>query len=193
VHIIKSDGRILAAPTNDVPTVLPLQSLTVFALVFSAFSCPMSLLPSAVSACSSKAKAENLADGISGTDLEKRVKAATSNEHAPCTNSELQAIANLTHDYANCREIMPLVWKRIDQDREYWRMIYKVSKTNETIVHYPVRSRSHFRCLHRCSFCSFCAFFCACRHFSPLSVCLLPSSSFLLLLRASSPSCCFAS
>jgi hypothetical protein len=133
VHIVNRDGRILAAPANDVPTVLPLQSLIGFALLslvlVPACSCPLLLLPSAVSAVSSKAKAENLADGISGTDLEKRVKAATSNEHAPCTNSELQAIANLTHDYANCREIMPLVWKRIDQDREYWRMIYKVRST----------------------------------------------------------------
>lgn len=46
----------------------------------------------------SKNKAVNLADTVGGTDLEKKVKAATSNENYPTPLSQLQEIANLTND-----------------------------------------------------------------------------------------------
>jgi len=72
-----------------------------------------------------KNKAVNLADTVGGTDLEKKVKAATSNEHYPTPLSQLQDIANATHDYTGFREIMPLVWKRINESPQYWRIIYK--------------------------------------------------------------------
>ncbi len=45
-----------------------------------------------------KSKASNLVDQVGGTEIEKKVKAATSNEHHPTPNSQLQEIAQLTHD-----------------------------------------------------------------------------------------------
>lgn len=67
-----------------------------------------------------KTKALNLADTVGGTELEKKVKSATSNEHYPTPLSQLQDIAMATHDYTACREIMPLVWKRMALGPQYW-------------------------------------------------------------------------
>lgn len=53
--------------------------------------------PSSLCVCS-KNKAVNLADTVGGTDLEKKVKGATSNEHYPTPLSQLQDIAQATHD-----------------------------------------------------------------------------------------------
>ena len=67
---------------------------------------PVSHLPSSRCVCvccpslsvCSKNKAVNLADTVGGTDLEKKVKGATSNEHYPTPLSQLQDIAQATHD-----------------------------------------------------------------------------------------------
>ncbi len=50
-----------------------------------------------VAACS-KNKAITLVDQVGGTELEKRVRTATSNEHYPTPLSQLQDIAEATHD-----------------------------------------------------------------------------------------------
>jgi hypothetical protein len=39
-----------------------------------------------------------LVDQVGGTELEKRVRTATSNEHYPTPLSQLQDIAEATHD-----------------------------------------------------------------------------------------------
>lgn len=45
-----------------------------------------------------KDKAVNAVDQVGGTEIEKRVKAATNNEHYPTPLSQLQEIANMTND-----------------------------------------------------------------------------------------------
>jgi len=61
---------------------------------------------------------------VYGTELEKKVRAATSPENWPAPQSALYEIAQATFDYNGYREIMPLVWSRLTQSNN-WRIVFK--------------------------------------------------------------------
>jgi len=60
-----------------------------------------------------------------GTELEKKVKAATSADNWGATGTLKTDIANATFDYSGFREVMPLVWQRVQQPSKQWTVIYK--------------------------------------------------------------------
>jgi len=63
---------------------------------------------------------------LSGTELEKKVKEATSNENWGSSGSLKQEIADATRDYQNMREIFDTLWKRVsDKNNANWRIIFK--------------------------------------------------------------------
>jgi len=76
------------------------------------------------------------ADGVGGTDLEKKVKAATSLENWPATNSALHELSAATNDYGAYKEIMPLLWKRMAEPPRNWRTIYKSLVLLEHLLRY---------------------------------------------------------
>ena len=64
---------------------------------------------------------------LTGTDLEKKVKQATSpdpTEHA--TSILKNEIADATHDYTGFREVMNLLWKRLLDSGKNWVVVTKV-------------------------------------------------------------------
>jgi len=64
-------------------------------------------------------------DQARGTDLEKKVKAATSTEGWHATGTLKTDIANSTFDYAGFREVMPLIWQRLNLPPRNWTVILK--------------------------------------------------------------------
>ena len=75
-------------------------------------------------------------DALRGTDLEKKVKEATSNENWGTSNTTLREIAKGTFDYDGYREIMPLIWQRLDERGTNWRIVFKTITLLETCVKY---------------------------------------------------------
>jgi epsin len=63
-------------------------------------------------------------DKVGGTDLERKVKMATTGENWPAPQSSLYEIAQATFDYNGYREVMPLVWERLKSGN--WRIVFKV-------------------------------------------------------------------
>ena len=62
-------------------------------------------------------------DKVGGTDLERKVKQATTSENWPAPQSSLYEIAQATYDYNGYREVMPLVWERLKSGN--WRIVFK--------------------------------------------------------------------
>ena len=58
----------------------------------------------------------NKVDLLRGTDLEKKVKEATSNENWGAPSTLMYEIAQATYDYAGYREVVPLLFKRLGED-----------------------------------------------------------------------------
>lgn len=59
------------------------------------------------------------------TDVEVKVREATNEEAWGPHGSLMQEIAQFTYTYEHYTEVMSMLWKRIFQDRENWRSIYK--------------------------------------------------------------------
>ena len=76
-----------------------------------------------VCAVCSKTRAEVELDKVGGTDLERKVKFATTGENWPAPQSSLYEIAQATYDYNGYREVMPLVWERLKSGN--WRIVFK--------------------------------------------------------------------
>jgi len=64
-------------------------------------------------------------DSIQGTELEKKVKDATSNENWGTSSTVKNEIADATHNYEGFREIMALLWKRLSEKDNNWRIVFK--------------------------------------------------------------------
>jgi len=63
---------------------------------------------------------------LSGTELEKKVKEATSNENWGVSGSLKQEIADSTRDYQSMREIFDTLWKRVgEKNNANWRIVFK--------------------------------------------------------------------
>ena len=71
----------------------------------------------------SKSRAEVELDKVGGTELERKVKQATTGENWPAPQSSLYEIAQATYDYNGYREVMPLVWERLKSGN--WRIVFK--------------------------------------------------------------------
>lgn len=75
-------------------------------------------------------------DQLRGTDLERKVKEATSNENWGTSNTVLREIARSTFDYDGYREIMPLIWQRLDEKGRNWRVVFKTLTLLEICIKY---------------------------------------------------------
>jgi epsin len=73
-----------------------------------------------------------------GTDLEKKVKEATSDENWGAPSSLMAEIARATHDYEGYKEVMNMLWKRLTADSKQWRVVFK----SEVLVEYLLRNGS---------------------------------------------------
>jgi hypothetical protein len=62
------------------------------------------------------------------TDVEVKVREATNEEAWGPHGSTMQEIAQYTLSYEHYSEVMGVLWKRLFQDKESWRSIYKVTK-----------------------------------------------------------------
>jgi len=63
---------------------------------------------------------------LSGTELEKKVKEATSNENWGVSGSLKQEIADATRNYQSMREVFDVLWKRVgDKNNANWRIVFK--------------------------------------------------------------------
>ncbi len=61
------------------------------------------------------------------TDVEIKVREATNDEQWGPTGTIMQEIATYTFTYEHYTEVMAMLWKRMFQEKENWRSIYKVS------------------------------------------------------------------
>jgi len=64
-------------------------------------------------------------DSLQGSDLEKKVKDATSNENWGSSGTTKNEIAEATYDNQCFREIMAILWKRIGEKDTNWRIVFK--------------------------------------------------------------------
>lgn len=62
------------------------------------------------------------------TDVEIKVREATNEEAWGPHGSLMHEIAQYTFTYEHYTEVMSMLWKRIFQDKENWRSIYKVCR-----------------------------------------------------------------
>jgi len=73
-------------------------------------------------------------DQARGTDLEKKVKAATSPENWHASSTVKNEIASATYDYASYREVMPIIWKRLNESTKNWAIVNKTVALLEHLV-----------------------------------------------------------
>lgn len=64
-------------------------------------------------------------DSFQGTELEKKVKDATSNENWGTSSTTKNEIADATHDYEGFKAIMGILWKRLAEKDNNWRVVFK--------------------------------------------------------------------
>jgi hypothetical protein len=60
------------------------------------------------------------------TEAEIKVREATNDEAWGPHGSLLQEISQLTLTYEHYTEVMAMLWKRLFQEKENWRSVYKV-------------------------------------------------------------------
>lgn len=60
------------------------------------------------------------------SDIEIKVREATNDEAWGPHGSLMQEIAQLTFKYDHYTEVMSVLWKRVFQEKENWRSVYKV-------------------------------------------------------------------
>ena len=70
------------------------------------------------------------------TDVEIKVREATNDEQWGPHGSLMQEIAQYTFTYEHFTEVMGMLWKRMFQDKEYWRCTYKVTTFFLLLLHY---------------------------------------------------------
>jgi len=58
-------------------------------------------------------------------EIEKKVKAATSNDKWGPTGTQMREIAHETYSRYNLPSIMAVLWKRLNDPGKYWRHVYK--------------------------------------------------------------------
>ncbi|KAJ3364289.1 Epsin-3, clathrin recruitment and traffic between the Golgi and endosome [Allomyces javanicus] len=68
------------------------------------------------------------------TELEQKVREATSNDAWGASTSLMNEIAQGTYDYQGFNEIMPAVYRRFSQDGHTWRNIYKALTLIEFLI-----------------------------------------------------------
>jgi epsin len=78
--------------------------------------------------------AKNKIDGFTGSDIEKIVKEATSNENWGSSGTLKAEIAHYTFDFQGCKEVMGIVWKRLGESERNWRMVFKSLQLLEYLV-----------------------------------------------------------
>ena len=61
------------------------------------------------------------------TEAEIKVREATADEQWGPHGSLMQEIAQLTLSYEYYNEVMSMLWKRMFQEKENWRVTYKVT------------------------------------------------------------------
>jgi len=64
-------------------------------------------------------------DSMTGTDLQKKVKEATSNENWGTSSTLKNEIADETSNYQSFREIFEVLWKRVGEKESNWRVVFK--------------------------------------------------------------------
>jgi len=69
--------------------------------------------------------AKDVIDQQRGTELEKKVKSATSAENWGAPTTLKNEIAQATFDYLRYKEVMPTLWKRMADNATNWRINYK--------------------------------------------------------------------
>jgi len=73
-------------------------------------------------------------DSYMGTDIEKAVKAATSNENWGSSNTIKNEIAHYTFDYNDCKEVMGVIWKKLEETGANWRQVFKALQLLEYLL-----------------------------------------------------------
>ncbi|BFZ55432.1 Epsin-3, clathrin recruitment and traffic between the Golgi and endosome [Savitreella phatthalungensis] len=69
------------------------------------------------------------------TEIEAKVREATNNEPWGASSTQLQEIADATHNYQHFSEIMAMIYKRfVEKSAEEWRQIYKSLQLLEYLV-----------------------------------------------------------
>ncbi|KAI8829607.1 hypothetical protein BJ741DRAFT_382962 [Chytriomyces cf. hyalinus JEL632] len=59
------------------------------------------------------------------SDVQIKVRAATSNDPAPASQSDLATIARATHNHRDFIEVMEMIDKRLNDSGKNWRHVYK--------------------------------------------------------------------
>jgi len=70
------------------------------------------------------------------TEVEAKVREATSDEAWGPHGSLMGEIAKFTFTYEHYPEVMAMVWKRMFESRKNWRRIYKVSFSHLSFMLY---------------------------------------------------------
>lgn len=60
------------------------------------------------------------------TDVEIKVREATNDVAWGPHGTLMQEIAQFTFKYEHFNEVMSIIWKRMFQEKESWRVVYKV-------------------------------------------------------------------
>ncbi|ETO36969.1 hypothetical protein RFI_00093 [Reticulomyxa filosa] len=64
-------------------------------------------------------------DSFQGTEMERKVKEATSNEGWNSSNTTKNEIADATFNSQSFREVMGILWKRLGEKESNWRIVFK--------------------------------------------------------------------
>ncbi len=77
---------------------------------------------------------KNLVDSYRGTELERKVKDLTSAENWGVSSTAKGEIARATYDYQSYREVVPLIWKRLQEPGQNWIIIFKCLSLFEFLI-----------------------------------------------------------
>merc|ERR1711879_259005 len=78
--------------------------------------------------------AKNTVDNMTGSDIEKLVKDATSNKNWGVSGTIKSEIAHYTYDYQGSKEVMGVVFQRLQKTGGNWRMVFKSLQLLEYLV-----------------------------------------------------------
>eukprot|EP00124_Ichthyophonus_hoferi_P001291 Ihof_evm7s63 gene=Ihof_evmTU7s63 len=68
------------------------------------------------------------------TDIERKVRKATSGKPYGATGTVLGEIADATYDSTQFHQIMNMIWKRLNEPGKYWRHVYKALVLLEYVI-----------------------------------------------------------
>jgi hypothetical protein len=70
-------------------------------------------------------KVKDKIDAQRGTELEKKVKEATSLDNWGASSTLKEEISKATYDYEGYREVMKVLWMRMSESGKNWKVVFK--------------------------------------------------------------------